>query len=276
MPNPILMRKLHSSLNAAALAGGGGAEPTFTDGLVLWLESSDFDAVPHFNVAHTWSDKSGNANDFIASSVIYDPFVDQITTLNGHATIRYEAYTNIRHHVLKGVSSSFSGVTNFTAAEIVCIYKKDFDPPAANKQGSPFTFGGSRTFEDAWPFPPDSNVYASFCDSSRPLIGNPTVSMTTWHAVNVRDRKNGTAVDSTWYFGSQKIRDVTASGTWIDFNAAPYPLHTLGQAHSATLGNTLQGNIAAVFMWKKILSTEERGALNTHINAMWGITVPNT
>jgi hypothetical protein len=275
MPNPILMRKLRSSLNA--VNGAGGPAPNFNDGLVLRLESSDFDASAHNSEITAWTDKSANANNFAPTSSIYNPFVDNSgNQLNGHATIYCANIIQIRHLALKGVlKSTFTGVTNFTAAEVVAIYRKINDPSTVSTQGAPIQLG-TGTLEDAWNFV-DGNLYTGFADSARPNIGNPTQDLRVFHAANIRATKNGTACDRITYIGSQKIEDRVGAGTWADFNTGANSLNMIGRSYAgATIGNTMGGYIAAVYLWSKVLNAIERGILNDHINALWGLTVPNT
>lgn len=261
--------------DGAASVGGGSGIPS--DSLILVLESTDFDAQADLTAVTAWNDKSPNGNNFAPTSAIYNPWVDQVNTLNGHATVRFLNSGFIRHLQLKGLNpSSWSGVVNFTAAEEVVIYKKDNDPSGAQDQGSPFFPGPTTTLEDAWNFV-DGNLYINFADSTRPFIGNAIQDLRNWHAVNIRDTKNGAAVDRVLYVGSELMVNSIGTGTWRDFNSAA-GAHLVGASVKSvsTFGNSMTGNVAAVYFWSKVLSTAERTQLAEYILNLWGITIPTS
>ena len=277
MPNPILMRKLHSSLNAAALGGGGGGEvfPGAAN-LLLKLEATEFDANADIDPVTQFSDTSGNDNHFRPTSALYSPWVDQVRTINGHATVRFQSFAlYTRKIALKGLDgATFTGSPgsgNWTAAEAMVVVKADADPPAPANMGPPIQFGPV-TLGNVWPFV-DGNIYEDWCDSTRPNIGNPTTSVTGWNVWNLRAVKAGAASTRTIILGSEVIVNAATGGTWKD----PEPLCYMGvDSDIIGSGNSLGGNVAACYFWKAILTSAERTAMAAYLTTLFGITTPTS
>ena len=239
--------------------------------LVLRVESYDWDALADTTALTQWLDKSGNANDFGLYRAGDEPWVDQVRTLNGHATGRFIRSTNDRHFYR---GSTWNGSPTWSQGEILAIMQVDNDP-ATGDLGAPFKFGNSSGSDSHVPLN-DGNVYENIFDATRPNSGNPTTSFASWVGYNVRGVQFG---NRSIYVGTELLVNA-AVGVWT--NPVPGSGLTIGNSWAGLYipptypHRSMDGNLAAVYLWNIVLSGAQRAALVTYINDLWGLTISST
>jgi hypothetical protein len=260
-----------SGLVSVAAAAGPTWPSSLNTNLQLRLESWDWDGLNDLDLLDAWNDKSGKGNHFGIYAAAYKPWVDKTTTLNGHATGRFERSTDDRHFVSQ---VAWVGTPAWVAGELLVIMKMDNDPGAGDIGGWG-KFGNSSTQDTHTPLN-DGDVYENIFNASRPNSGNPTTAMNAWHGYNVRGTQS--SYTRKIYIGTEQLESIT-SGVWTT--------PTLGSAK--TIGTSwvglytpptyahrsMEGNIAAVYLWNNVLGAQ-RSDLVTYINDRWGLTISST
>jgi hypothetical protein len=258
------------------LGGGSGWGSELNDNLILRLESFDFDDELDLASISTWSDTSGGANHMTSQGAGYDPWVDQVETLNGHATVRMVSSTVPRH--LRKTTNWNNDPGTWDAAEIMVIMKKRVDVPTS--PGAPFKLGGGGTNDSHVPFT-DNIVYENFCDAIRPASSNPTTPFNQWNGYNVRATKVlSTQVQRVQVLGSEVIENKASGGTWSNptaGNALAIGITYQGNYTPPTYPHiSMDGNVAAYYMWSRVLDATDRTAFAAYILSTWGVTIPTT
>jgi hypothetical protein len=271
--------------------------------LILILESLDFDSSVSGSgsTIPTWYDKSGNNHNFTdvlggMSSGDHGPALDTIRTLNGHRTLRFSLQTSLTNTQLFIPTASISGL------EICCIFKQDQDPPIgysstafqftqvynhwngapyfnwnADPAEHPTRLGGIwgnpeqhwvETFGNGW----DSDL----SQQDKLDIGTSSYnSATNFIIYNISSKADGTSYDAWindnyFYHGSGSEYKYISRGRET--------MYTLGGGVRYGSGGSfsyMQGNIAAVYLWKTNLSDVERIQLRRYIANTWGLSFIN-
>jgi hypothetical protein len=272
------MRKLRCSLNAAwwagqvspALAWPGGSLNT---GHLLRVESDEFDAYADSQTIAQWTDQSPNLNHFTAIDASWQPWASQTVKLNGHASVRF-TLSGAKERHLRRLAAWNGDPGLWTEAEILAIMIVDNDP-ATGDLGAPFKFGNSSGTDSHVPLN-DGNVYENFGDAARPNSGNPTTSFASWVGYNVRADSGG---NRKIVVGSEVLEN-SAGHTWT----APKPgsAVTIGDSWAGNYTpptyahRAMDGNLAAVYFWDRILTAGEHATLSAYILAKWGVTIPTS
>lgn len=258
-----------------------------TGSLILQSDSYDFDRNAAGANISTWKDKSGFGRDWIAGTgnvnitggvglqASTPPTVDQSATVNGHASIRFAGSPTPQWFN----QAIFFGASGFSGLEVMCVFKRDADPPATSQNaGEPFQFVHPlATFPNHCPFT-DSHVYEGFARTTRPDDGNPTTSLSsafrlydiasasTNDAYDIWiDTENLTHLTGSYIFSQQGQEAVNVGATSLLYFLG------MGADYSGTV-YMYQGNIACCYVWSRRLSTTERATMRTYINNLYGTT----
>lgn len=256
-----------------------------TSGLLIQSDSLDFDAIADTTALTTWLDHSGNGKTWAlwggpamsiinqGSRTITAPTVDQTIKANGHATIKFVG--GATPQLLQ--QSIFFGASGFTGLEVMCVFRRNADPPAVSEAaGTPFQFiHPLSTFPNHVPFT-DGNVYEGMALTTRPNFGNPTTSMSSaFRMYDVAAAQDGTAYDiwidtenfvhlTTGYTFSQQREEAVFHN---EFSLLYYV--GFGTDYGG-IGYPYAGNVACVYVWNRRLTSGERALMRTFLNTRYG------
>jgi len=155
--------------------------------------------------------------------------------------------------------------TNETAAELFVVLKINNDPPTSTRYGQ-WRFAGAGDV-NAYPFT-DSVIYDGFCATLRLATGNPGMSLTNWHLYNT------SSTTASWISRTNGVQHF-ATAVNVFTNGVGGTMGTarrIGQSGGASA--FLNGHIAEVILYGRILSAGERTTVHDYIEAKYGITLP--
>lgn len=235
--------------------------------MVLWLESTDFDAVANGTALTGWLDKSPAVNNLDHTGVLLSgnpaqPTVDGATLCKGHKTVRFDGTMGIGtpNTIVPGGG---------TGAEMMIVFVNDADPPTnipANANGAFFQLcsisGALQPFTD-------SNFYESFCANARPSFGNPattTAGAFCCYSVTIKSDNS----DLRAWVNSENF---FTAGAYTFSVAARSPC-TIGCWFTGVTNLFGKGNVAAAYVWKVPLSATERAQARAYITQQWGVVFP--
>jgi hypothetical protein len=173
-----LMMGLGHNVAASGGGGGGGFTPASITGLKFWGDA-DQQTDGADNPVATFTDRSGNSNDFTAAGG-QQPTLRH-ASINGKKTLEFNGTVNV-------LVDSASGLMNgATEGAYFVVGKLNADPPASGAA----LLGGFSTSGSATEFPfTDGNVYEGFGRTTRPNCGNPTPSLASTFLVIVVSKTN--------------------------------------------------------------------------------------
>jgi len=260
MPSPIINRRLNSVPVSIPVLGD----------VLLINESTDFDGSANGAAIATWFDKSGYGHHWTSTACT----VDKTRTANGHATVRFDGATTFMQQPF------FFAAGGYTGLEMMVVAKKDVNPPAGGNEGALVEFNHPVNFPSHHPYT-DGTFYCGFARTDRPALAIPTTNISTaFRILNLSANSSNTLynawLDSENFFTAAGGYTFQQQGLEISQGATTGgPNYSLGRGWRYDLANTfltVLGNIAAVYCWKKQLSTAERAAMRTYINGLFGTT----
>ena len=256
----------------------GGSLPPLAGNEMLILESTDFSGQADQTEISTWTDQSPYANDFEQAVAANRPWVDQFYKLNGNPTVRFQENpaSTIRYLARSTWDATHQDAGySFDEAEIIVIMRRDEDPPTdVNQIGAPFKFGNSSGNNSHVPLNVTGDVYENFGQATRPNSGDPTTAFTDWIVYQIKIQKvNTTQCARTIYVGSEVLENDAGSGVY----ASPKPGSGLSLGASFqglfTVDQSMQGNIAAIYLFDAQMSAPQRALWTTYIQNKWGLTI---
>jgi len=149
-------------------------------------------------------------------------------------------------------------LNSLTAGEIFIILAIDVDPPTAAK--SALWRMGTTAGATHYPFE-DANIYDEFGTNSRKDTTAPAADLTAFHLYNVRSAADAWSshINGTQHFA-------TATNT-VSFNATP----KIGNAGSPAATTFLDGRIAEILLYSRVLETAERAAIMNYLDTRYGL-----
>lgn len=256
-----------------------------TSGLLLRNEGYDFDALSNGASITQWNDLSGNGHHWLDTNnagtanftkanggtiTTSKTTISQTLKANGHATVRFIGPVNGACALQQ---TKFFGASGFTGLEAMIVYRIDADPPVGNNDpASPFQFNHPLAqFPNHVPFT-DGHIYEGFGRTDRPDMGDPTASFqTAFRLYNVASKADGSQYDI--WVDTQNLVHVTSGYTYQQQGqeASNDSLYFLGLGEWYTVGvYCLPGNIAACYVWNRVLTAGERTSMRTYINSVYG------
>lgn len=256
------------SYNALTQNGPGGvAARNGSSDLLLWLSSSDFGTHGYLvgDGVHTWMDLSGRGTHTNLSSSPPELVTSLINGLQGvHFEANDEEFLNGTFNTLPLVPLTLIAVANFSSVQ-----------PNGTGQyviglggGSSDQASISRQAGDASP----PYAYYSF-ETPNPIpirsIG-PTIISNQWYGF--MSLYNNSAPYHSLYLNNfvQSIaNDFTAPPTWVNQN------FDIGRNASGAATSYLDGNIAEIIVFNRLLNIVERNILFNYLSAKYNITINN-
>lgn len=256
-----------------------------TSGLLIQSDSIDFDAIADTTALTTWLDHSGNGKNWslwslgnvnvinVGSTAITAPTVDQTIKANGHATIKFVGGGTPQ--LLQ--QSIFFGASGFTGLEVMCVLRRNADPPASSQlAGTAFQFVHPlSTFPNHVTFT-DGNVYEGMARTDRPNMGNPTTSLSSaFRMYDVASAQDGSAYDI--WIDTENFVHVTSGYTFSQQGEEAVNHNTLSLLYYVGMGTDYSGmaypyagNVACVYVWNRRLTSGERALMRTFLNTRYG------
>lgn len=241
-----------------------------TSGLVIRTESSDFDGQANGNPIASWLEQiTTNTWQAIATQ----PTVDKVLTAGGHATVKFAAGDAF----LLQNSPTFPA-SGFAGLHVMCVYRHAADPPNdPNGVGGAFQFNQNDNAASHHPYA-DDNFYENFGRDARANLGNPGINTANAFVLyEVSSAATNNAYDA-WLNNNHFF---TAAGGYT-FNQQGN-VDKVGSANQGyRLARTIfvgfqtynfTGNIAAVYVWNRVLTLTERTQMRAFIKCNWGVNV---
>ncbi len=224
--------------------------------LLLWLKADYLMTLAPTNAIATWFDASGLGNNATQSATNNRPLY-MTNQINGLPAVGFNA-TNA---LFLDLPQMF---TNETSAEVFVVVKLNNDPPTGSRYGQ-WRFAGTGDI-NAFPFT-DGVILDGFCSTLRKSTANPSLALTSWRLYDVTSIDNAwtNRVDAVVLFG-------TASNTFTNGTGSTMgTARRLGQSGSSSV--YLNGSIAEVLLYGRILSGAERTNVQNYITARYGLTL---
>lgn len=159
------------------------------------------------------------------------------------------------------VYSFMSGIS-MTAAEMFVVSKVATDPPVSAKSSHPVaSWDGLGSVGNHYPWI-TGDILDGFASNARKTVGNPAPSLTSWRTYNARSAAGAWSahLDGTQLF-------TTATNT-VSFASAQPKLGNTGS------GVFMEGFIAEVIIFSRVLSSGERSQIHTYLNSLYGFSLP--
>lgn len=270
---------MFAMLSAPSCAGHAAL---ITNGLIVRLESDDFDSYTNGAPVSNWVDKvdgrlwtnSGNP-----------PLVDtnRPDLINGHKTLRFDSYAFKR-----GLrTGAFFDSTYTNGIEYMAVFRLQSWPPVAGSfpelgGGSPARF--NQPGIAAAPHIPErttGNFYECFGRNNQQLIGRPVTDFTN-HFVVYNVSSSGTNASSTnalyqAWLDCTVITNQTANYTYqaIGVEGSYGNYYSIGYAEwFGTERYWMNSYIAAIYAWRRTLTVAERIQMRGYIRDVWGVGFP--
>ena len=225
-----------------------GFNPKSIANLVLWLDGNDSSTVTLETGVKVWADKSGGARNFTQDTLNNQPSYS--ATLNGKRVLSFN-----------GSSHQLNNLTNIINTDNVTMFVVG--------QRNSGTFGGYITTMDS----------AASGDLSPAVLNNST-------NIAIRGDNGALASGSGGFTGPSVITGVVSNwapslylgGTFIQSQASggtPGPLNvkTSIGTYRIAAANYLNGYIAEIICYTRVLSTTERQTVERYLGRKWGLTV---
>ena len=236
--SPKLLRPRATGFNPKAIAN-----------LALWLDANDTSTVIIETGVKSWADKSGNGKTFTQDTLNSQP--SYAATLNGKKVISFN-----------GSSNQLNNSTNIINAANVTVFLVG--------QRNSGTFGGYITSMDSAGSGDLSP--AIIIQSTNVAVRGDNGTLATGSAGGFAGPSVITGVVTNWapsiYVGGALVQSQAAGGT-------PGPLNTktaIGTYRIAA-GNFLNGYIAEIICYTRVLTSTERQTVERYLGKKWGLTV---
>lgn len=251
--DPAFLGRRHVSASAPVL-------PSIT-GLVAWYDGSDAnylysdDGVTKITVDGTavyrWDDKSGSTSNLWQNTEARRPAY-KTGIQNGLSAIRFDS-ADTKHMFVPNILNSL------TWGEVFMVLKMDRDPATMGGQGnSPFAWGYSSD-NDGYPYT-DGNCYVGCMATLRQSVGNPALSLTNCHVLNISSQTNSWVmrINGTNHYSTASN---TYKGTGYKVIGATGPSPTL----------YFDGYWMEIIQYNHVLSSDDRTAVENYLEDKWGL-----
>lgn len=236
-------------------------------GLLMKVESRDFDTRSNSSSIINWFDLTTNDHDWVIGTVA--PTVSSSSVHGGRASVRFDSTMNFQQPF-------FFDASGYSGLEVYAVYKKDNDPSISGQEttdaGSVFIFNHPINFPHHQPWS-DGNFYEGFARTDRPSIGNPTTSVSTaFIRYNIRVKADGTLYDA--FINAENFGHFTSGYTFQQqgLETSNDSLYRLGMGVQYGGSNYFfRGNIAAIYVYNRVLSGPEKTQVEAHINEVFGV-----
>ena len=232
---------------------GGGFSPRAIPGLVFYVDASYITGLNDGDSVTTWSDLSGNGNDATQETAAAKP-VYKVNIINGRPVVRFDATDD--NLVITNGGTLFRNKPGGTVIAVVAFNL------TGNKQylAALTPSGAGRIIGAASP------GYRILDTDGFTGVTFPTLSTGTFYVLSLI--VNAPSAQGTGY------RDGTAGttangGTAGNFSDTSGLRTTLGIASTATLN----GDLAAIVMYDRVLTAIERFRVERYFGSHYGITV---
>lgn len=225
-----------------------GFNPRSIANIALWLDGNDSSQITIETGVKVWADKSGNGKNFTQDTLNSQPSYS--STLNGKKVVSFNGSSNQLINNTNVIN--FSNMTMFVVG-----------------QRNTGNFGGYITSMDS----------AGSGDLSPAILINSTNIAVRGDNGSLASASGGftgpsviTAVVNSWapslYLGGTLIQSQTAGGT-------PGSLNTKAAVgtYRIAAANYLNGYIAEIICYQRVLSTTERQTVERYLGKKWGLTV---
>ncbi|MDQ3640479.1 MAG: hypothetical protein M3450_03125, partial [Actinomycetota bacterium] len=218
----------------------------------LWLRGDEITGLASGDPVASWLDRSGHHNDGSQGTAARRPTWHS-GVINGHPVVRFVGTENDWLDLPDFASA-------FTEAEVFCVVKVVADPPGGvgNTSGL-WRFGSSGSLTH-YPWT-NGNVYDDCASTTRRDAGNPAPSLASWRTLNISSKAG------EWIYrldGTTLLTDATNTVGW-----SPAPL--LGTSDAANYW--LDGDVAELIIFPRVLTTSERTAVQDYLNTRYGFGI---
>ena len=247
-------------VEAAAGTGGGGGSTTFTDpssltGLAVWLDASYGAGITLVSGAVSqWNDRSGNGVHFAQSTAGQRPTVAS-AAINGKNAILFDGSNDF----LVNSSANFAARTLFVVGKYSDSAPNQYAGLLTCRVSAGATKGGAS----------DTNIVLGTAGTSNKVAGSGSASAA---------RVNGVAADLTTYNdeASGGINVGTAAFCLVHTDTSALSgakVFTLGADINQAVGTRqLDGYVAEVVVYNRVLSAAEIVQVETYLMNKWGVT----
>jgi hypothetical protein len=260
---PFTLPFIASRWNTSAIS------PTITSstplglGAIQVLESKDFDASGDGTHIPLWHDQSANSYNVSGWTTWTNfPRVDQTIKANGHATIGFIDYGSNQYsafNIGKFLQSGYSGLEIFMVGQHNTTTLGGF-------HGASFLMTQEGTFSSHHPYS-DDHFYENFGTNTRLDLGVSPVNFTTrFRVYNISSKADGSAynvyMDLSGFYSSNSY-----TYSYIQPNFSEY---YYGVSRFSSNIFPWIGNMAAIYLFNRVLTSGERDQMRTYCRNTWG------
>lgn len=235
--------------------GFSGVDPSKIEAanLVLWIDASDKSTITlTSNRVVDWADKSSNGYNFSQDGAASQPIYNSVP-MNNRPTVTFDGNTDYMVTDETGIIDP--GSSDFTCYMVFRTFISQFETPLAQQDGTGTGRSWIRT-----------NHLTGNLETFLGGVQQPIASYTQDRDIIVILEHNNTGNNlKVFYDGGTAVYDDTKA-----IEAATGAL-VLG-AVKQTTGQFLQGELAEMFIYDKILSLVNFNALGNYVGNKWGIT----
>ena len=246
----------------AFAVGGFGPDPSTISNLELWLKADAITGVSEGGDVNIWVDSSGNSRDAtgaVGTGSIKPTYLGSGGP-NSQPAVRMSA-TGASGTASRPRFNLPNFMTGFSAGHGFTVVKLDSDPPPTDGESSPVWGDWGSGGDGYFCFGGDSKIYDDFGTNSRKTTVNPTPALTSWRLYEVR---SASAAWSNHLDGTQLFSTGTNTVGW---STSPYIGFT------ATNSKRLNGIIAEVIFYSRVLNSTEISKIKSYITAKYGLTL---
>src|SRR6266542_2426362 len=215
-----------------------------TGSIKLWLRADAISGLTNGARVATWPDSSGLNNNASQGTTSYQPLF-WTNVVNAMPVVRFDG------------ADDYFGLPNFlngtTQAEAFVVLKATVDTPSTPRS---LWRMGTGSYGDYYPST-DGIIYENFGSSARYVVGNPAQPLDQYHLYNVA----GKAGELT-----ARINGIVQYSTTIN-TYGYYTAPVLGVWSSTFFA----GDVGEVLIYSRVLNSDERDAVNTYLNAKYGL-----
>jgi len=232
---------------------GGGFSPKAIPGLVFWADASYITGLNDGDSVTTWNDLSGNDNHATQSTAAQKPIL-KLNIINGRPVVRFDATDD--NLVITNGGTLFQNKPGGIVIAVVAFNL------TGNKQylAALTPAGAGRIIGAASP------GYRILDTDGFTGVTFPTLSTGTFYVLSLVI--NATAAQGQG-FRNGTAGSIASGGTAGNFSDTSGLSTTLGVASTATLN----GDLATIVMYDRVLTTIERVRIERYFGSRYGITV---
>lgn len=238
------------------IGGGGITDPTSISGLVAWWDGNDSTKIyketsfttqvsADGDAVNGWKDKSGNANDLVATTSVTTQATWKTNVKNGKAVVRFN-----------GTASQFTkSLGSLSAHTVIAAFVE------SNTSGSGYgTLMLSNSGLHGFQMKRQATSlymldYYGGADHDSATIAAGTWSLATWDL-------SGTGTFNAWKNGVQYFTNQTGADSSVTYDRVG--------GHGS---EWMQGDIGDLIVYNRALNATERGQVESWLQTKWG-TIP--